>query len=27
MYQAIGFETLLENAVTTWVRPYGYTPA
>jgi ribosomal protein S18 acetylase RimI-like enzyme len=27
MYQAIGFETLLENAATTWVRPYGYTPA
>jgi GNAT superfamily N-acetyltransferase len=27
MYQSIGFETLLENATTTWVRPYEYTPA
>lgn len=27
MYQAVGFETLLENAVTTWVRPYRHNPA
>ena len=26
MYQAIGFETLLEAAVTTWVRPYRNEP-
>ena len=27
IYQSIGFETLLENAVTTWVRPYRQVPA